>query len=364
MKKFIFAILAVVLVIAIGLVVKACWNNGQLQRLLENSEFVYESAPIAVYRKDGLYVVTVEDTQKALKGIMFSPDRQVIRTYGIEPVEISDISPYLEKTWEELENDYGTFHMDIGSGLYLPSYITTEGYLVTFSFNRSGGTNTHVGKMDLFTGDSVEWYFANRTPVYQTLLEDYRSIVEFRLAEDVQTKMEQGQNYEISDILEKAITEEQAYFWGCMFVEMPMGLENPTLADFGYALKDVNGDRRPELFWLRSDGVILAAFSVLEERPVLLGAFWARHDASVSGEGYLLISGSGGWNTQSYQVLEILPDGTANILQDFGLDAGQAYETVDGEKRNIDQTRLAELIETHIHVELQDISREIKPLTP
>ena len=200
--------------------------------------------------------------------------------------------------------------------------------------------------------------------VYEVLIADYYNMVQFRLSEDVHMKLEQGEYYEISDTLEAAIPEEADYAWWCMFVEFPSGLTDPQITDFGYLLKDINADGQPELFWILSDGRILALFTVWDAKPVLLGAYWPRSRVSVTEDGHLLVLGSGGADSQRYQVLQIPSNGEANILAEFGQDVGQAYQITDGKKESITQQKLTELIETYFEVETMDFSKEIQPLSP
>ena len=63
----------------------------------------------------------------------------------------------------DVENAFGEYHVDIGSGGFMPSYVTDDGYLITFSVDRDTNVVEHVGKTDLFSGESVEWYFLHET---------------------------------------------------------------------------------------------------------------------------------------------------------------------------------------------------------
>ena len=77
-----------------------------------------------------------------------------------------------------------------------------------------------------------------------------------------------------------------------------------------------------------------------------------------------MVLGSGGADSQLYQVLQIPSNGEANILAEFGQDVGQAYQITDGKKESITQQKLTELIETYFEVETMDFSKEIQPLSP
>ena len=65
-------------------------------------------------------------------------------------------------------------------------------------------------------------------------------------------------------------------------------------SDFGYAIKDINGDGSVELILLRSDGTIVAVFTMHDQKPVLLDAFQNRYRCSLSDSGEIFTSGSNG----------------------------------------------------------------------
>ena len=159
-KRILFIVITAVIVI-FGILGLNYVRNMQLAQFTEDGQLLYSWSPIQVYLKDGNYVIAVIENQKTVKGVEFSPDRQVLQTIGIDPVEVTDISRFLNKTLDEIEAELGPYHIDIGSGHFMPSYFTADGYFVCFTFIHSKETSRHVSKMDLFTNDSVEWYFAD-----------------------------------------------------------------------------------------------------------------------------------------------------------------------------------------------------------
>lgn len=72
------------------------------------------------------------------------------------------------------------------------------------------------------------------------------------------------------------------------------GLKNNGYSDFGYAIKDINGDDFDELILMLSDGTIVAIFTIHNNEPVLLDTFQNRYYCSLSSAGEIFISGSNG----------------------------------------------------------------------
>lgn len=72
------------------------------------------------------------------------------------------------------------------------------------------------------------------------------------------------------------------------------GLKNNGYDDFGYAVKDINGDNSDELILMLSDGTIIAIFTISNNVPVLLDTFRNRYFCSLNSNGDVFILGSNG----------------------------------------------------------------------
>ena len=86
---------------------------------------------------------------------MFSPDRICKENKGFSLKIIGDISCLLNKSLNQVEEEYGKHDVAVASGPYGPGYITEDGYLICFYLD----INDIVGlvrKIDLLTGETVE----------------------------------------------------------------------------------------------------------------------------------------------------------------------------------------------------------------
>ena len=179
-------------------------------------------------------------------------------------------------------------------------------------------------------------------PAYITLLGDYRAMVKFRLSEQFQEDYNGGNKPELSQTLQQCIDTAEPYKWGDMWVEMTSGINTPTEASFGYILQDLNGDGTAEMIWLRQDRTLLALFTIQNDAPVLVDAFWPKHDGYITEQGYLYTIGSGGVAT-NYQVRTM--DGKP--IAQFRRDAESFFETVDGKEQSIDPARFEALLQQY-----------------
>lgn len=179
-------------------------------------------------------------------------------------------------------------------------------------------------------------------PAYITLLGDYRTMVKFRLSEQFQEDYNSGNEPELSQVLQQSIDTAEPYKWGDMWVEMTSGINTPTEASFGYILQDLDGDGSAEMVWLRQDRTLLALFTIQNDAPVLVDAFWPKHDGYITEQGYLYTIGSSGVATD-YQVRTV--DGKP--IAQFRRDAESFFETVDGEEQSIDPARFEVLLKQY-----------------
>ena len=69
-------------------------------------------------------------------------------------MENEDINQYLDKSLNELKENFGEVHADIGSGFYIPAYITENGYLICLEVEND--IVYDVIKRDLLTDVIVE----------------------------------------------------------------------------------------------------------------------------------------------------------------------------------------------------------------
>ena len=135
-------------------------NLAHLQRIHEEYQPIYNMYPIKAYCDGQTVFVIILDNGKVVKGASFSSDRVASYTASIDLISLNDIRTYLGTVLRDIENNLGRYHVDIGSGGFMPSYLTKDGYLLILSVNRDSQIVEHVGAIDLFTGESVESYFS------------------------------------------------------------------------------------------------------------------------------------------------------------------------------------------------------------
>ena len=124
--------------------------------LIRSEQPLYSIFPIYAYSSDGLYSVVVIENGTVCKAVSYSQNREAEIVLNLHLVKIEDNQDLLGKSLSELEELLGEYHVDIGSGFFIPSYFTVDGYLVSFTL--SDNVISHIGKTDLLTGDPVEWY--------------------------------------------------------------------------------------------------------------------------------------------------------------------------------------------------------------
>lgn len=119
----------------------------------EHTPFIFLNS-LSVFRIDDMYIIVVEENGVAQKIVEFSSDRKCHTAQGLVLVENEDINQYLDKSLNELKENFGEVHADVGSGLYIPAYITENGYLVCLEVEND--IVYDVIKRDLLTDVIVE----------------------------------------------------------------------------------------------------------------------------------------------------------------------------------------------------------------
>ena len=121
--------------------------------------------------------------------------------------------------------------------------------------------------------------------------------------------------------------------------------------NFGYALHDINGDGIVELIILSQDHDIYAIYTLRENKPVLVGAYWSRSRIALDKNGTLYHSGSSGADNSfdARYTLNTWQDGELLILietigiEDFDDETWQSlpkpryYRIKNGEKTIISE---------------------------
>lgn len=101
------------------------------------------------YEIDGSYLVVVEDSDIVEKLVEFSSERKCKRAENIKPIKDVNIDQFLNINIEDAKKMLGQPHADIGSGFYIPAYITEDANLISFQIEND--IIFEVIKRDLIT---------------------------------------------------------------------------------------------------------------------------------------------------------------------------------------------------------------------
>lgn len=86
---------------------------------------------------------------------MFSSERRCRESQGIDLIDDNEsIEKYLNKPFEEIRQQLGAPHADVGSGFYIPAYLTENAYLICFVLESD--VVCEVFKRDLIKNEIIE----------------------------------------------------------------------------------------------------------------------------------------------------------------------------------------------------------------
>ncbi len=124
--------------------------------------------------------------------------------------------------------------------------------------------------------------------------------------------------------------------WNRMLNDMLSGLEQPKTTDFGYALKDINGDGINELFFIRSDNTILSMFTMFLDNTTMLDTFYSARKCILLDNGNILTVTQEGSEYITYNVRN-LPHkrGKLEEIMVVGMQGNEYFKTIEGKKTPI-----------------------------
>ena len=185
---------------------------------------------------------------------------------------------------------------------------------------------------------------------YDEILQDYETIVRFRLSDTFEENWNNDYFPTVSNALTLALQENSDIQWSNTMIEMTSGLDAPTLSSFGYILKDINNDDFPELFLVREDYSVMAVFTGRNGKLILLDTYWPKHECIITNEDALCVKTSSGALYTDYTIQTLTVQGAWLKTEQFGFEGISPeaeelyYEIADDEKRAIGKDRFEELL--------------------
>ena len=106
------------------------------------------------YENKNNYWIVINNGDNIEKLVVFSPERKSLQIQNLNLIECEDIHRFLGMNITQLEEIYGSPHADIGSGFYIPAYITNDACLICLELESD--VVIDVIKRDLLTNDIIE----------------------------------------------------------------------------------------------------------------------------------------------------------------------------------------------------------------
>ena len=172
---------------------------------------------------------------------------------------------------------------------------------------------------------------------YDSIISAYRKIVELCPRTEEPTKDKYFSRFS-EETLQLCDTIYIATM--CLYPRDMNGVNSNCYEQFGYTVKDVNGDGVDELILRLDDHQVIAIFTMVNEHPVLLDYYWNRKNCWIDPDGYLHIGGSSGADRSVLQIYRISnKTGELILLEEGGTDGRDEtsgntlyYKLVNNEK--------------------------------
>jgi len=146
--KRIWVVFLVVLLLTSG-----CNKQTKVEQPDQSQAFINLNT-LLVYKENRGYTVVVNENGKTVKTVRFSSNRNSSEIQGLQLLECEDIGEYLGMDIDQLQEKLGPVHADVGSGFYIPSYVTTDAHLICFE--TIDDTVASVMKLDILSNQVIE----------------------------------------------------------------------------------------------------------------------------------------------------------------------------------------------------------------
>jgi len=87
---------------------------------------------VMVFKDDMNYLIVTYSGNIITGFACYSPDKELLLSEGFTPIDDEDLLDIANSTIQNVEDKYGKAPVDIGSGFYLPAYITINASIVFF----------------------------------------------------------------------------------------------------------------------------------------------------------------------------------------------------------------------------------------
>lgn len=178
---------------------------------------------------------------------------------------------------------------------------------------------------------------------YLSIIQEYQIFAEYLINDDIESALDNN--------IFNSPDENLSYNWGNMLAETSIWYYRDFKKDrdaFGYALTDLNNDGNDELILLLKDYTVLAIFSIFNNYPKLIDAYWPKHRCAIFDSGAIYTLSSSGAADWYYTIQEITSDSIELItLEEYGMHENYYYKLIDGEKNRINKSEFDEIKERY-----------------
>lgn len=154
MRSFLSLLLVVVLFVS-GCSMK---NSDEDKSMLNNTnspELYYQMCGLSAYRSNENYLFSIIVNGDIVGEAEFASDRRIIRVESLELIKSDNIQKFTNMSFNSVKDMVGEPHVDVGSGFYIPAYITEDAHLICLYLSNEHMVDAVVVR-DLLQNEIVE----------------------------------------------------------------------------------------------------------------------------------------------------------------------------------------------------------------
>ena len=109
--------------------------------------------PVRIFKGGNKYVVNIVENGTEREKAVFSDRRKCVLNNNLKLIGTENPSRFLNVSFSKIKEELGEPHTDIGSGFYIPAYITDDAHLICFETDNGFGPGNEGTVTDIIIYD-------------------------------------------------------------------------------------------------------------------------------------------------------------------------------------------------------------------
>lgn len=121
------------------------WMNGSNSSMVgqkvddvrkkNRNDIILDASCLLAFKNSHGYTVVITNNEIVTAEIKYDKEATLVSKKGVDPLNAVVFEAGKPQTMQDMVNLFGSPHVDVGSGAYLPTYILDDGRIITYRMN-------------------------------------------------------------------------------------------------------------------------------------------------------------------------------------------------------------------------------------